>query len=477
MWLSKHVFSLLLAPFLFVIAVLLGIANNNVELFLVIGMALWMIVWWITDVVPIAATSLLPMLILPVSGLLSVKEATANYANPTIYLFMGGFVIALGMEKSGLHKRIALNILMRTGSSANSIVFGFLLATAFISMWVSNTATTLMMLPIAASVSAIMHEQTRLKPNISIPNFDTALMLGVAYAANIGGAATLIGTPPNVVLVGIVRDVLHVELSFGGFMLMGVPLMLVLLLVSYWVLVKWFYPNRIGKVEMLHQVINLELRNLGAWSKREKAVAAIFFVVAFCWIFGQPMNAWLKAKVFDDTTVAIFGALLMLVMPIGLKQKSFVMDWQDAQHLPWNILLLFGGGLSLAEGMNKVGLMNLIGNAVLANIHVSPFILLLLLTFIMLMMTELMSNVALATIFIPVVIGIAQSTQANPVVYAIAVAVASSYAFMLPIGTPPNAIVYGTGKITVKQMAKAGIMLNIIAVIAICAMVFICYGI
>lgn len=467
---------LLAGPLLFSGLAALGFANNEFALFTVMGMAAWMIMWWISDVVPMAATALLPLIILPVGGLLSIKEACSNYANPTIYLFMGGFVIAIGLEKSGLHKRIALNILRLTGSSANSIIFGFLVATAFISMWVSNTATALMMLPIAASVAAIMKEQVVVESEkISLANFDTCMMLSVAYAASIGGAATLIGTPPNVVLAGYVESMLGVKISFGSFMLMGVPLMLIMLGCCYFILVKWMYPNNIGKVESLGDVINLQLRDLGKWTVREKTVAVIFGLVATLWVFGQPLNSLIGTKVFDDTIVALFGAVLMFVFPLNIKTKEFVIEWNDAQQLPWSILLLFGGGLCLADGMQKVGLMNLIGGWVMNNMQLPPFMLMVVLTFIMLMMTELMSNVALATIFIPVVIGIAQSIDADPMSFAISVGIASSYAFMLPVGTPPNAIVYGTGKITVAQMMRAGIVLNVIAVLLICGMVYLFY--
>jgi len=230
MKLKSNFLMLAAGPLLFAGLLALGFANHEIALFTVIGMAAWMIVWWISDVVPMAATALLPLIVLPVGGVLNIKEACSNYANPTIYLFMGGFVIAIGLEKSGLHKRIALNILKLTGTSANSIIFGFLLATAFISMWVSNTATALMMLPIAASVAAIMKEQVLIaNEKVSLANFDTCIMLSVAYAANIGGAATLIGTPPNVVLAGIAEDMLGIKISFGSFMLMGVPLMLIML--------------------------------------------------------------------------------------------------------------------------------------------------------------------------------------------------------------------------------------------------------
>lgn len=475
---KRHInaFMLLAGPLLFAVFTAIGLGQNEMAFFTVIGMAAWMIVWWISDIVPMAATALLPLVILPVSGLLNIKEACFNYANPTIYLFMGGFVIAIGLEKSGLHKRIALNILKLTGSSANSIIFGFLLATAFISMWVSNTATALMMLPIAASVAAIMKEQVIVaNEKVSLANFDTCIMLSVAYAANIGGAATLVGTPPNVVLAGYVESMLGIKISFGSFMLMGVPLMLLMLGCCYFVLVMWMYPNKIGKVDSLKDVINLQLRDLGKWSNREKTVAVIFGIVSMLWVFGHPLNLLIGMKVFDDTVVALFGAVLIFVFPINLKQKEFVVEWSDAHQLPWNILLLFGGGLCLADGMQKVGLMTWMGDWVMSSIHVAPFLMMMVLAFIMLLMTELMSNVALATIFIPVVIGIAQSTKADPMSFAISVGIASSYAFMLPVGTPPNAIVYGTGKITMAQMMRAGMVLNIIAVVLICCMVYLFY--
>lgn len=468
---------LLLGPLLFIALSIWGIWIDNKMLMMVLGMAVWMVIWWISDVVPMAATALLPVIIFPISGLMNIKEACSNYANPTIYLFMGGFLIAIGMEKSGLHKRIALKILWLTGSSANSIIFGFLLATAFISMWVSNTATTLMMIPIALSVARIVKEQAEhMGERVSLANFNTCIMLGVAYAANIGGAATLIGTPPNVVLSGILKEILNVELSFGAFMMLGVPLMLIMLVVCYFIMAVWIYPNHIGKLSNLKGIIGTEIKKLGKMCKREKAVSVIFGLTAFLWVFGQPINHLIGIKILDDTIVAIFGGLLMFLVPLDLKAKEFILEWKDTQRLPWNILLLFGGGLCLADGMQRAGLMTEIGNWVLLNIHVHPFLLLLILIGIMLMMTELMSNVALATIFIPVVIGIAQSIGMSPVVYAVGVAVASSYAFMLPIGTPPNAIVYGTGNVTMKQMVRVGIILNLISILVICCMVFLVYG-
>jgi sodium-dependent dicarboxylate transporter 2/3/5 len=463
----------LLGPFGFIGLSLVGAGMGNFPLFLVLGLAVWMIVWWVTDVVPMAVTALLPMIVFPAAGILSIKEAATNYANPTIYLFLGGFLIAIGMEKSGLHLRFALQLIRYFGQTANGIIWGFLLATALISMWVSNTATALMMLPIGTSVIDLMKERdSHEEDSPGFRNFSLCLMLSIAYAANIGGAATLIGTPPNVVLAAIVKSQLGITLSFATYLLVGLPIMMLTLGAAYWLLVKWFYPNHIGAVADLDSLIKKKLTALGAWNRREKAVAGIFGLTAFLWVFGGVLNSWMGRDLLDDTIVALTGAALMFLLPISASKRKFVLTWEDTKGLPWNILLLFGGGLCLAAGMNEVGLMKVIGTYVTEHLHVSPFVLMVVLTGIMLLMTELMSNVALATIFIPVVIVIAQGVGENPVLFAVSVAIASSYAFMLPIGTPPNAIVYGTGHIKMAQMIKAGLWLNIVGIVVISAVVW-----
>jgi len=340
-------------------------------------------------------------------------------------------------------------------------------------MWVSNTATALMMLPIAASVINLMKERSSHEEDSpGFRNFSLCLMMGIAYSANIGGAATLIGTPPNVVLVAIVKSQLGVTLSFAKYLLLGFPIMIIMLGIAYWMLVKIFYPNHIGAVGDLDELIKKKLNELGAWSRREKVVAVIFGLTAILWVFGGVINSWLGRDLLDDTIVALLGAVLMFVLPISLRKRKFVLTWEDTKGLPWNILLLFGGGLCLAAGMSEVGLMNVIGHFVTDNLSVSPLVLLIVLTGIMLLMTELMSNVALATIFIPVVIVIAQSVGENPVLFAMSVAIASSFAFMLPIATPPNAIVYGTGYIKMAQMIKSGLWLNLISIVVISTVVW-----
>jgi len=463
----------LLGPIGFLLMLIIGLVLANIPLFLVLGLAVWMIVWWVSDEVPMAITALLPLIIFPAAGILPMKVAATNYANPTIYLFLGGFIIAIGMEKSGLHLRFALQLIRYFGQTANGIIWGFLLATALISMWVSNTATALMMLPIAASVINLMKERSSHEEDSpGFRNFSLCLMMGIAYSANIGGAATLIGTPPNVVLVAIVKSQLGVTLSFAKYLLLGFPIMIIMLGIAYWMLVKIFYPNHIGAVGDLDELIKKKLNELGAWSRREKVVAVIFGLTAILWVFGGVINSWLGRDLLDDTIVALLGAVLMFVLPISLRKRKFVLTWEDTKGLPWNILLLFGGGLCLAAGMSEVGLMNVIGHFVTDNLSVSPLVLLIVLTGIMLLMTELMSNVALATIFIPVVIVIAQSVGENPVLFAMSVAIASSFAFMLPIATPPNAIVYGTGYIKMAQMIKSGLWLNLISIVVISTVVW-----
>jgi sodium-dependent dicarboxylate transporter 2/3/5 len=275
-----------------------------------------------------------------------------------------------------------------------------------------------------------------------------------------------------VVLAAIVKSQLGITLSFATYLLVGLPIMILTLGAAYWLLVKWFYPNHIGAVADLDSLIKKKLTALGAWNRREKAVAGIFGLTAFLWVFGGVLNSWMGRDLLDDTIVALTGAALMFMLPISASKRKFVLTWEDTKGLPWNILLLFGGGLCLAAGMNEVGLMKVIGTYVTEHLHVSPFVLMVVLTGIMLLMTELMSNVALATIFIPVVIVIAQGVGENPVLFAVSVAIASSYAFMLPIGTPPNAIVYGTGHIKMAQMIKAGLWLNIVGIVVISAVVW-----
>ena len=431
----------------------------------VIAAASWMIIWWVTEAVPIFATALIPMTLMPLLGIFSIAESTSPYANPIIFLFMGGFLIALAMEKWDLHKRIALTLITMTGTKANGIVLGFMMATFVLSMWISNTATTVMMLPIAMSVvSLLIHELGLNKEDKRFQRFALSLLLGIAYSANIGGASTIIGTPPNVVMVGYMKEFYDYELAFSSWLLIGLPVCGLILALTYFMLVHWFYPNNLGRLEGSDEIIRRELKNMGPISKPEKRVLAIFTATALGWILLQPINKLLGAPVLNNTIVGMAGGTLMFFFPLDLKKGKFLLDWKYTEKLPYGILLLFGGGLCLAKAMEVTGIIEFVGNYISEKGPYPFWVLVLLLTAVMLYMTEIMSNVALVTIFLPVVIGIAQGLNIPGMMLVAPVTIAASCAFMMPISTPPNAIVFASGHIRIKDMVRAGFWLNLISI-------------
>ncbi|MFT5765091.1 MAG: sodium-dependent dicarboxylate transporter 2/3/5 [Saprospiraceae bacterium] len=467
---SKKI-GLFLAPLLFLIILLLPAPELLGEpAWKVIAIAVFMLVWWITEAVPIPVASLLPMVLLPLLGVMDIKTATAPYANPIVFLFMGGFMVALAMERWNLHRRIALNIVKITGTNANGIILGFMLATALLSMWISNTATTVMMLPIAVSVIDLLSNNRSDNTGKGMRNFAIAMMLGIAYAANIGGTATIIGTPPNSVFAGFVLETYGYEISFAKWMLLGVPFAALLLGLTYSFLVKIFYPNRLGKFEGAQELIEEEVTKLGRLSREEKLVLIIFLSTALCWMMRVPINSLFKfidlPIALSDTGIALIATISLFIVPRDLKFGEFLMEWKDTEKLPWGILLLFGGGLSLAGALSATGVIDLIGSQFEAA-ESTGFLIILGLTAVSLFLTEVMSNVALVTIFLPVVGGIAIGTGVDPIYLMIPVTLAASCAFMLPMSTPPNAIVFASGHLTVMQMVRAGIILNLLSILLI----------
>ena len=465
MKISIKIIGLILGPLLFFLITQFGAGDELSPLALrVLAVGAWMITWWITEAVPIPVAALLPIVLFPPLEISSLAEATAPYASPIIFLFMGGFFIALGLEEHGLHKRIALNLVKLTGTSANGIIFGFMLATAFLSMWISNTASTIMMLPIAATVISLIKISTDNKKGFKL--FSLSLMLGIAYSANIGGMATIIGTPPNVVFVGYAKELMNIEIDFSKWLLIGVPISGGLLIVTFLFLTQFLYRNKLGKIEAASKLIDKEIDNLGRMNKAEIMVAIIFGFTAFLWIFKLPINKLLGAPVLNDTATAMIGGILMFGLPVNLKKGKGLVPWKATKRLPWGILLLFGGGMSLAKGMESTGLINIIADYVAQN-PMSSILVYIILIGSMLFLTEVMSNVALATIYIPVVIGIANGLGLDPLLLSIPVAMAASCAFMMPISTPPNAIVFSSGYISIKQMMKTGFLLNIMSILAL----------
>lgn len=457
--------ALLLGPLLFLI-----IQITNPQFWFteiawdVFSIALWMIVWWVFEAIPIFATALLPMILFPSTKVFNLVDATSPYASPIIFLFMGGFMLALAMEKHQLHRRIALNLIRLTGTNANGIILGFMLATAVLSMWISNTATAVMMLPIALSVVKLL--ETHENSFSGFNRFKAALFLGIAYSANVGGMATIIGTPPNVVLVGLVKSILGIEISFVNWLIIGIPTVAIMLIIIYQMLTKVLFRHGITKIEKAELFLSQELKQLGNWSKEEKWVAIIFGLTAFCWIFKTQINSILEIEILNDTVTAMSGGLATFLIPLNRSGKM-LMNWEDMKNLPWGILILFGGGMALAKAMETAGFVDMIGEAISQYQNIPLWLLLLILTVLALFLTEVMSNVALTTIAIPMVLSIANGLDVNPLLLAIPVAMATSCAFMMPISTPPNAIVFSSGYISIKQMVRAGILLNIIAVIVL----------
>lgn len=461
---GAKLFGLITGPLLFTIFMFFqpeGVLNENA--WKVIGAALWMVVWWITEAAPIPVTALLPIILFPLTGVFTIDEATAPYANKIIFLFMGGFMLGLGMERHNLHKRIALTLIKKTGTNPNGIILGFMLTTAFISMWISNTATAVMMLPIALSITQLLDIDENASQGKR--RFALGLMLGIAYSANIGGTATIIGTPPNVAWVGFMNDMLGFEVTFAKYLIIGLPICIIMLVVTYLMITKVMYPSKLKSLSESAQVIDDQLKALGKISKPEKYVAIIFVGTALTWILRGSINNWLDTNLLNDSIIAITGGTLMFITPVKLRENQFLMEWEYTRKLPWGILLLFGGGLTLAKAMEKSAIVEFVGESIAGSGDINLLLLTAGLTAFMLFMTEIMSNVALAVIFVPVVIGISQSLGVNAMYLTIPVTLAASYAFMMPISTPPNAIVFSSGMIRMKDMIRAGILLNIIAII------------
>lgn len=429
-----------------------------------LGLVLLMAVWWATEAVPLPVTALLPIIFLPMLGLCNVKASTASYAHPTIYLFFGGFLLGLAMEKCNLHKRIALLILSKVGSCPRMQIAGFMFATGFISMWVSNTATAIMMLPIGISVASVV---TQGQDAGEAKRFSCALMLAIAYSSSIGGMGTLIGTPPNALLRAFLAEHYHIHIGFGQWMLLGVPVAVALSLFTWWWLTRKPF-NFAGNT--VHEKIRQELEALGPVSREEAMTACLFGCAALCWVL-QPIIS--RALPFvDDTFIAMCFGLLLFVMPVDMGKRQFLMNWQEARKLPWGILLLFGGGLSLAGAINSTGLASWMAN-VLGSLQGIPFI---LMTFILVItvqiMTEFTSNTATSAAFLPLVGIMAVAQGIEPAIYAIPAALAASCAFMLPVSTPPNAIVFRSGALTIPDMLRAGFALTLASGVIITLLVW-----
>jgi solute carrier family 13 (sodium-dependent dicarboxylate transporter), member 2/3/5 len=453
-----------------------------------------MAILWMTEALPLPVTSLLPIVLFPVTGVLTISEVTAPYANEIIFLFMGGFMLALAMQKWGLHRRIALHIVLVVGTRPRNLIGGFMIATAFLSMWISNTATTVLMLPIAVSIITLLLERlgslrerpaTDDEPDATpkfanaAPLFATGLMLAVAYSASIGSAATLIGTPPNLFMRAFLERTYGIEIGFGQWMLVGLPFAGVFLVIAWLLITRVLYPPEIKVIPGGDALIRGEMASLGPMSRGERVVLVVFSLTASAWVLREPLTnwSWLVERVpwiqgVSDPAIAIAAAVLLFSIPVNVRRQQFALDWDSARRLPWNVLILFGGGLSLAAAVQASGLDAWIGQHATA-FEALPLVLLVAATVVVVvLLTELTSNTATAATFLPILSGVAIGIGIDAMLLVVPAALAATCAFMMPVATPPNAIVFGSGYLSIGQMVRAGIWLNLIAVVLIVLITF-----
>ncbi len=441
----------------------------------VAAVAVLMTVWWVSEAIPIPATALLPLALFPILQVLPASDVSTAYANHLVFLFLGGFLIAIAMERWHLHKRIALHIVRRVGTSANAIVFGFMVATAFLSMWISNTATVMMMLPIGLAVigqaQSMLVRETGIEPAAGEFRFGTGLMLGIAYAGSIGGIATLIGTPPNAILAGLYEQNYGVSIGFADWLVFALPLSVAMLVLVWWYLTRLAFPSEMGRFPGGAELVEREFEELGTITTPEKRVLVVFVFVALAWI-GRGIYQPEALSMVSDSTIAIVGALFLFLIPARSLRGGFLLDWQCAVRVPWDIILLFGGGFALARGFADSGLTLWIGEQLAFLTGVDWLWMLFAVTALVIFLTEVTSNTATASLMLPVIGALAAAAEIQPLSLMAPAALAASCAFMLPVATPPNAIVYGSRHVPILAMVRAGLWVNLFAVAAISSFVY-----
>ncbi|HNQ26357.1 MAG TPA: DASS family sodium-coupled anion symporter [Aquaticitalea sp.] len=466
---SKRI-GLVLGPLMFVLILLFfnpeGLSSQARA---VLASTTWIAVWWVTEAIPIAVTALLPIVLFPMTGALGLNDTTSAFGHKYVFLYMGGFIIAIAIEKWNLHRRIALNIINLIGSDVKKIILGFMVATAFLSMWISNTATAVMMLPIGIAIVTQLKDNPATIENENII-FGKAMMLAIAYSASIGGVATLIGTPPNLVLAGVVLDTYGYEITFLEWFKFGFPISVLLLLLCWKYLTSYAFkfeqkafPGGKAEIKRLKS-------DLGKIRYEEKMVAVVFGTTAFFWISRSFLFGNILPKL-DDTIIAMASAIILFLIP-SKDKKTKLMGWDDAVKLPWGIILLFGGGLAIANGFESSGLAQWIGLQMSSFEGLSTIILVLLLVTAVNFLTEITSNLATTAMLLPVLAPMALSVDIHPFVLMVGATVAASCAFMLPVATPPNAVVFGSGYLRIPDMVRKGLAMNFISIIVVTAFVF-----
>jgi anion transporter len=460
---NRQILSLLLAAIVSAVLLFTNPMGLDANAAKVCAIGCFMIICWVAEAMPMPAVALFPLILFPLLGIAKIEDVAASYANPVIFLFLGGFLIGLAIEKWYLHKRIALNIVRLTGTAGNRIVLGFVMATGLLSMWLSNTATTMMMYPIAMSVIQVIEKSTGEK---ATRNLSVCLLLAIAYASNFGGIATIIGTPPNVAYVSFLEKNNGYTFEFIDWMKMCIPLSIVLLVVLYLVMTKFLLPVKSTADEAVKEVIGSEIKLMGKLTKAEQRVLFVFVLTATLWITRDIINNLQQAIKLDDTLIAVFGGVMLFIIPSGAEDKKPLLIWSDTSKMAWGILLLFGGGIALADQLGKAGLIQALA-AWIAGFVQPGFFLVLMITVVSIFVSEVMSNVAQVIVFAPVVAGMAGALNADPLQLGMAMTLGASCAGMLPMGTPPNAIVFASGRLKLKHMMITGFIMNLVSAVLI----------
>ena len=443
-----------------------GLSNEGLS---ILASTLWVAIWWITEAVPIYVTALIPIILFPLSGGLELKQTTAAYGHKFVFLFVGGFILAIAIEKWKLHKRIALNIIGLVGTKKSNIILGFMIATAFLSMWISNTATAVMILPVGLAIISQLKDNPKTIENENLV-FGKTLMLAIAYSASIGGMATLIGTPPNLVLAGVIKTSYNIEINFLQWMSFGLPISIFLLFICWKYLTSVAYKFDNQNFDSGMNEINDQLKSLGKISYEEKSVMIIFIATALAWIT-QSFVIKKYIPEIDDTIIAIIAAVTLFILP-NKKGDKKLLAWEDAVKLPWGILLLFGGGMALAKGFDSSGLAIWIGSQMSFFDAIPLLALLLFLVAMVNFLTEITSNLATTAMLLPVLVALAETIGVNPYYLLVGATVAASCAFMLPVATPPNAVVFGSKILKIDDMIKKGFWMNLISIFILTAAVY-----
>lgn len=433
----------------------------------VAAVGIWMAIWWATEAIPVAVTAFLPLVVFEPLGISSLRDAAAPYANPTIFLFMGGFMLALAIERWNLHRRISLAILDRTGTDGRRLVGGFMLVAALLSMWIANTSTTMMLLPIVLSVASVLRENVTGVSKRSLDNFQVLMLLGIAYAASIGGLATLVGTPTNALMVAYMGDTYGLQISFARWMAVGIPITAIMLPVAWLLLTRVVFPVTIPASKAVDEHLGELRQELGPMSVAERRVAIIFALVVTCWMLRLPLSSLLGLSGVSDAGIVMAAAVLLFMVPSGGGSSPPLLLWQDTSRLPWGVLILFGGGLSLAAAVSNSGLALWLGESLAPLNAFGTAVLVVASVTLVIYLTELTSNVATTATLLPVMGAIAVQAGVPPIVLTVPITIAASCAFMLPVATPPNAIVFSTGAISIPQMVKAGFMLNLLGIVIV----------